>query len=97
MADIKKRPEENDFETTGGENTVDSQNQPDGKDLTVEESFARLDEMVKKLESDDVSLEESFELYQEGMKLLKSVHAKIEGYEKKMQLLTEDGVLEDFE
>ncbi len=66
------------------------------EELSVEESFARLDEMVRALESEDVTLEESFRLYQDGMKLLKHVGGKLDGYEKKMQILTEDGVLEDF-
>lgn len=64
--------------------------------LSVEESFAALDETVKKLESGNVTLEESFRLYQEGMKLLKEVSGRLDDYEKKMQVLTEDGVLEDF-
>ena len=41
------------------------------KEMTIEESFAALDDMVKKLESDKISLEESFRLYEEGMKLVK--------------------------
>ena len=66
-------------------------------ELTVEQSFARLDEMVSALESEDVSIEDSFRIYQDGMKLLKKVGQKLDGYEKKMLSLTEDGVLEEFE
>ncbi len=65
--------------------------------LTVEESFAKLDEMVKRLESEDVPLEESFRLYQEGMKLLKDVSGRIMTYEKKMQVLSGDGSMEDLD
>lgn len=65
--------------------------------LTVEESFAKLDEMVKRLESEDVPLEESFRLYQEGMKLLKDVSGRIMTYEKKMQVLSENGSMEDLD
>ena len=67
------------------------------EELTVEESFAALEKISARLESEDVTLEESFHLYQEGMKLLKSVHDKLDGYEKKMQILTGDGSLEDVE
>lgn len=63
-------------------------NEEGTEQLTVEESFARLDEMVKRLESEDVPLEESFRLYQEGMKLLKDVSGRIMTYEKKMQVLS---------
>ena len=61
------------------------------KELTIEESFARLDEMVKKMDSEDISLEESFRLYEEGMKLLLAVGGKIDAVEKKMQALMPDG------
>ena len=67
------------------------------EELAVEQSFARLDEMVSALESEDVSIEDSFRIYQDGMKLLKKVGQKLDGYEKKMLSLTEDGVLEEFE
>lgn len=76
--------------------TENSSAEEQKESLSVEESFAKLDEMVKKLESGETSLEESFQIYQEGMNLLKEVHKKIDGYEKKMQVLTSDGVLEDF-
>ena len=61
------------------------------KELTIEESFAELDEMVRKMDSEDISLEESFRLYEEGMKLLLAVGEKIDAVEKKMQALMPDG------
>ena len=62
-----------------------------GKELTLEESFARLDELVEKLESRDISLEESFRIYKEGMDLLKSSREKIDTVEKKMLQISADG------
>ncbi len=67
------------------------------KEMTIEESFARLDEMVRALESDEVSLEESFKLYEEGMKLLKDVNGRIDEVEKKIRRIEEDGSTEEFE
>lgn len=67
------------------------------KKMTIEESFAALDDMVKKLESDKISLEESFRLYEEGMKLVKDVSGRIELVEKKMQIIAGNGETEDFE
>lgn len=61
----------------------------------IEESFSMLDEMVKKLESPDVTLEESFQTYQSGMKLIKKLGTAIDGYEKKIKKLSEDGSEED--
>ncbi|RKM55511.1 exodeoxyribonuclease VII small subunit [Butyrivibrio sp. X503] len=65
--------------------------------LSVEEAFAKIEEKIEALESDDISLEDSFMEYQEGMKLLKSCHDMIEQVEQKVQKIAEDGSLEDFE
>jgi exodeoxyribonuclease VII small subunit len=67
------------------------------EELSVEQSFEKLDSMVKMLESEDVTLEDSFRIYQDGMKLLKHVNDKLDLYEKKMLVLSEDGVVEEFE
>ena len=67
------------------------------QELTLEESFARLDELVEKLEDRDVPLEESFQIYKEGMDLLKNCRNKIDLVEKKMQQIGADGELEDYE
>lgn len=67
------------------------------QERTLEESFARLDELVEKLEDRDVPLEESFQIYKEGMDLLKSCRNKIDLVEKKMRQIGADGELEDYE
>ena len=72
------------------ENTVNEQ------ELTLEESFAWLDELVEKLEDRDVPLEMSFQIYKEGMDLLKKCSEKIDLVEKKMRQINEDGQLGEF-
>ena len=67
------------------------------KKMTIEASFAKLDEMVRALESDEISLEDSFTLYEEGMKLLRDVNGRIDEVEKKIRKVEEDGTTEDFE
>ena len=67
------------------------------KKLSVEEAFAKIEEKIEALESDDITLEDSFKEYQEGMKLLKECHEAISEVEKKVQKIAEDGSLEDFE
>ena len=67
-----------------------------GEDLSVEQSFTKLDGMLEQLESEQITLEESFRIYEDGMKMLKSLSEKIETYEKQMQILTSDGEIEDF-
>jgi len=65
--------------------------------MTIEEAFAEIDEKIKALEDEDISLEASFAQYQEGMALLKYCHESIAEVEKKVQMIAEDGSLEDFE
>lgn len=66
------------------------------KELTLEESFQRLDELIAKLEDREIPLEESFAVYKEGMDLLKSSREKIDTVEKKILQISEDGELSEF-
>ena len=69
----------------------------ENKQMTIEDSFARLEGMVKALDSDEITLEESFKLYEEGMKLIKDVNGRIDLVEKKIRILESQGGTEDFE
>lgn len=66
------------------------------QELTVEESFAELDQLIRQMENDSPSLEESFRLYARGMQLLKNCSEKIDVVEKKMLRISEDGTLVEF-
>ncbi|EET58502.1 exodeoxyribonuclease VII, small subunit [Marvinbryantia formatexigens DSM 14469] len=66
------------------------------QEMTLEETFAKLDELLTALESRDITLEESFRNYQQGMELLKKCNEKIDRVEKKMQLINEEGEISDF-
>lgn len=66
------------------------------KEISLEESFEKLDEMLNELESPDISLEESFRVYQEGMKLLRQCNETIDKVEKSVLKLNENGELEEF-
>lgn len=59
------------------------------KENNLEQSFLELNEIIKKLESEDVSLEDSFSLYQEGVKLLKNCNDSIDRVEKQLIVLGE--------
>ena len=67
------------------------------KKMTIEESFAKLDERVRALESDEISLEDSFTLYEEGMKLLRDVNGRIDEVEKKVMEISASGEINEFE
>ena len=61
------------------------------KEQTIEETFAQLEEIIRKLESGESSLEEAFGHYETGMKLVKSCNEKIDKVEKKIIVLEENG------
>lgn len=62
------------------ENTEKSQ-------MTIEQIFARIDEITKALENPETSLEDSFALYQEGSMLLAKANEKIDMVQKQVQIL----------
>ena len=64
--------------------------------MTLEQTFAGLEEVIQKMERGDVSLEESFQLYHKGMDMLKSCNDKIDKIEKQMLILDEGGMLHEF-
>lgn len=57
-------------------------------ELTIEETFDALDELIDLLESGKGSLEDAFFHYEKGMKLVKSCNEKIEKIEKQIQILS---------
>ena len=66
------------------------------KDLTLEESFAKLEELLLVLENRETTLEESFQTYKEGMELLKAAGEKIDTVEKAMLVLNDQGEADEF-
>ena len=68
----------------------------DSKQLSLEESFELLDELLEKLDDRDTTLEESFSLYQKGMNLLRLCNDKIDTVEKKILIMNEEGGLDEF-
>ena len=64
------------------------------EELTIEQGFAQIEEILAKMESREISLEESFRLYQKGMEQLKLCNDKITRVEKQVMQLNENGHLE---
>ena len=58
--------------------------------LSIEESFAKLEEMVRQMEAEDITLEASFAIYEEGMRLLKDVNTRLGEVEEKIRLIDEN-------
>ena len=64
---------------------------PEGE-LSVEEAFAELDRLVRRMESEGISLEESFACYEKGIRLVRYCNDRIDRVEKKVQLLRGEGM-----
>tara|TARA_B100000035_G_scaffold258526_1_gene228873 strand:+ start:700 stop:921 length:222 start_codon:yes stop_codon:yes gene_type:complete len=64
--------------------------------LNLEKLLSELDSIVSKMEEDDLNIEESLKSYEKGIKLIKSAQDKLKKIEQKVELLSKDGVLEDF-
>jgi exodeoxyribonuclease VII small subunit len=56
-----------------------------------ESALAELDTIVKALDEGDLPLEKSLELYERGVQLSRFCHAKLEGAERRIELLGERG------
>lgn len=66
------------------------------KKFSIEEAFDKLDDTIKKMESEDVTLEESFSLYKNGMELIENCSKEIDLVEKKVLELSGNGETHEF-
>ena len=66
------------------------------KTMSLEESMARLEEIVKELENEKLPLEKSLKLYEEGVKLASKCATELEKAKRKIQILQQgkDGEIE---
>lgn len=66
------------------------------RELSLEENFSRLEELIELLESEDISLEEAFKAYSQGMEVIKRCNDQIDRVEKQVLKLGSDGQPEEF-
>ena len=65
--------------------------------LTYEEAFNRLEQIIGQLQSEDVNLDEAIDLFKQGVELQKHCNTLLIDAEKKVaKVLNEAGELEDF-
>ncbi len=67
------------------------------RDISMEELFAQLDEIMNALDDQDLSLEDSFALYERGMKTVRLCNEKLDMVEKRMLMIAQDGSEVPFE
>lgn len=63
------------------------------EEMTIEQSFEQLEEIIDKMQETDVTLEDSFALYEQGMKMIQECNRRIDEVEKKMLVMNEAGEL----
>lgn len=68
----------------------------DNNNISLEERFGHIEEIIDKMEAADVSLDASFELYKNGLEEIKAANAMLDDMEKVMLVMNEDGSLEEF-
>ena len=74
------------------EESMDNQNE---KKPTLEEAFTRIQAILTQRVQPESSLEEAFSLYQQGVLQLTNCGTILDEVEKKMQILGEDGEIEE--
>lgn len=62
---------------------------PENK-LSINETFEKLDSLLKDMENPELSLEDSFEKYNEGLKLIRQCNDSIEKIEQQLTILEEN-------
>lgn len=65
------------------------------EELTLEEALENVDKALASL-GKDIPLEESFALYKEGIELLKYCDEKLKSVEQQVQIMNEEGELDEF-
>ena len=68
----------------------------DNNNITLEERFEHIEEIIHEMENGDISLDKSFDLYKNGLEEIKAANAMLETMEKAMLVLNEDGSLVEF-
>lgn len=68
----------------------------DRQDLSLEEAFGQIEDVIAHLETEEITLEESFREYNRGMQLLRHCNDAIDRVEKKVLQINESGGLDEF-
>ena len=61
------------------------------EEMTIDEGFAKLEEIIRVLEDRNTPLEQAFSSWKYGMEILKVCNEKIDLVDKKVKMLTEEG------
>lgn len=65
--------------------------------FNVETALKQLEEIVQKLENGNINLEEAFKYFEEGNQISEKLTKKIDSYERKLKILTDEYELKEFD
>ena len=60
------------------------------KTPSLEDTFAKLEDIINQMESGELTMNESFKKYKEGMELVKKCNSMIDKVEKEMVIINKD-------
>jgi len=66
------------------------------ENINLERLLNELEVIVNKMESDDLNVEDSLESYEKGISLIKNAQSKLKKIEQKVEILSKEGTLENF-
>ncbi len=61
------------------------------EEVSLEELFSQLEELLQAMDDREVSLEDSFALYEKGMQMVRRCYDKLDQVETKMKQIAADG------
>ena len=66
------------------------------ENINIEKLLNELESIVHKMESDDLNVEDSLKSYEKGISLIKNAQSKLKKIEQKVEILSNEGALENF-
>lgn len=62
--------------------------------MTIEETFASLEDIISVLENKETTLEDAFKEYEKGIKLINEANNSLNDVKKKIQILQDENTFE---
>ena len=82
---------------TQRKNKTQSDAPDQGEEINFEAALQELEQLVSQMESGDLSLDQSLKAFERGIALTRACQSALRNAELKVQSLTEDGDLVDFD
>ncbi len=60
------------------------------KEITIDEGFGLLQDILGKMDQEGVSIEDSFKLYNDGINIVQLLNGKLDDAEKKINIVNEE-------